>query len=438
MNALALIKSGSDFVEVAKLFSDSENKGEVAGPFKTRDVEPDKAINPVLEKTLLSLKVGDVTGPIQTKYGYEILKLETLNPARAKELDEVIATVSYAVRNEKRQQWEKDFLEKYWKEAVTEYHPELIDKEIAGATESVSDASAVLAMVYGETIALGDYRILRGRDKGRQAGETEEQYKARETEQLKNSIIFRFVAAKHARDLGYESIPRYQIMIQAIETQNVFSIWWTRMMNQYLKEHPVTEEDKKAYYDANSQNFMEPPTAHVAEMTFTIPPYDQKVMYEAYKADQKAAQKAMNAIARLMSGEKFADVAKEISESPTAKNGGDLGIIAAESDRLPYPVIQEALNLKVGDISKEPIKNATAYYVVTTYEKPERKALDFKDPKVQERVARGALTKKRQDYFMEILNQMVDPGKINRVYKDFYTFNSRYMTFPSLDVPKKD
>ena len=74
---------------------------------------------------------------------------------------------------------------------------------------------------------------------------------------------------------------------------------------------------------------------------------------------------------RILSGESFEKVAKEVSEDPSAKiNGGDLGYFKAFT--MVYPFEEAAYKTKVGEISK-PFKTRFGYHILKTTGKRESK-----------------------------------------------------------------
>ncbi len=431
--AMALIKSGSDFVQVAKLFSDSEKKGTVVGPFKSRKDDPEQAINPLLEDTLLKMEAGDVSNIIQTKYGYEILKLEMLNPAQYKSYEEVKRTLSEQMRREKYQQWRENLLETNWDEAVTEFHPDMIFEDNA-----YPDAQIASMYGYSQNINVDDYSYLKGREIRRQEGETDEEYQERVIEHFKENIIFDIIAAKLARKLDYDTIPRYIEITKSIQNKKCYNAWWGKLVSQYLEDHPPTEEEKREFYEEYSRSFLKPQKAHVAEMTFKIPPHDEETMYEVFKAEQAATKKAEEAIRRVKAGESFAEVAKEMSENSTAQEGGDIGLIETKTEKLPRMVAREAVGLEPNSVCEKPIKAGDSFYVVYTYEKPERETMEFEDAIVQSRIERGIQNQKSSKLYQEYKDKLLDPEKIELLYDDFYTFEIRNLGQASLEVPNKE
>ena len=426
--ALALIQAGSDFVAVAKVYSDSERKGEVVGPFYKRSHDPEKAINQMLEDILLAMQPNQVSDLITTKYGYEILKLDSYTPDHYTEFATVHDTILYKLQGEKANEWQKKVVDDYWNGAVTRFDIEPLLKPDA-------DPAAVVAVVYGETITVHDCQQINPRGIAKSANESDEAFRQRLTDLLKYDILFRFIGGKLGLDLCYDRIERYQLLTRSKQNKTVFNVWWDKMLNQYLADHPVTEEEKKQYYQNYERQFYEPTTAHVGEMSFKVPPHDKAVMYEVYKAEQSAKEKAMHAIERVKAGEAFADVARDMSEDAKAQSGGDLGQIGYQTDLLPGMVARSALSQATGAVSEEPVKSEDTFYVLINYEYGERKKLEYDDPLIKTRLERGVTTQKRTDYFMQKVDELVDKNQIEILYPDYFLLNLYRLEQSSLDPP---
>ncbi|MEW6235259.1 MAG: peptidyl-prolyl cis-trans isomerase [Candidatus Omnitrophota bacterium] len=427
--ALALIHSGSDFEAVAKEFSDSDKKGTLLGPLYTRKEKPDQAINIQLEEELLKMKAGDVSDIIQTRFGYEILKLETLTPETYTPLEQVRISIENKLRKIKIEDLNKELVDKNWDKTVKEYHPEAIFDEKA-------DPNTVIAVVYGEKITKDDYDKIQLRPLQKPEDMDQKAFEEKTIEDLKYKIIFRYIAGKLAKDLGYEKIPGYIVYSSVMRDQNTFSAWWKKLSDRWVEEHPITEEEKRDYVEKNPKEFLQRPQSRIAEMSFKIPPYDEKDKYAAYKAQEAAMDKANKALERVKAGEKFADVAREMSESDSASKSGEVGLISSDSEALPRYLITSAMNLAAGEFSKEPLKEGDRYYVLGCLEKPEPKAEEYDHPAVQKHLERVLTNKRRSEAFDETMKKTVDPDKIEILYKDIYTFDPRFVERVSLDPVK--
>ena len=73
-------------------------------------------------------------------------------------------------------------------------------------------------------------------------------------------------------------------------------------------------------------------------------------------------KQALGVIARIAAGEKFEDLARELSLDPSRKRGGDLGFFG--KGKMVKEFELAAFELKVGEMSKEPVKTQFGYHVL--------------------------------------------------------------------------
>ncbi len=106
---LANAREGKDFAELAKNYSEdpaARKDGGDLGTFKKGDMQPD------LEKAILSLKPGEISGLVSTTIGYHIIKLESRSVGTAKPFESVkgeIEEIIYRKKSEERfSQWVKE------------------------------------------------------------------------------------------------------------------------------------------------------------------------------------------------------------------------------------------------------------------------------------------------------------------------------------------
>jgi peptidyl-prolyl cis-trans isomerase C len=70
----------------------------------------------------------------------------------------------------------------------------------------------------------------------------------------------------------------------------------------------------------------------------------------------------LQAIERVKAGERFADLAKELSECPSKKRGGDLGFFGRGQMVKPFEDV--AFALQVGEMTQEPVKTQFGWHVI--------------------------------------------------------------------------
>ncbi|HRC25868.1 MAG TPA: peptidylprolyl isomerase [Alphaproteobacteria bacterium] len=127
----------------------------------------------------------------------------------------------------------------------------------------------------------------------------------------------------------------------------------------------------------------------------------------------KDEAKAKEVVAKLESGAKFADLAKEYSSDPSGQKGGDLGWFA-KTEMVPE-FADAAFKLKKGDYTREPVKSQFGWHVISLEDRrmrPNPKLEDVK-PFLEQRV-RGEIFEKmvadwRKDAKIETFDINGDP-----------------------------
>ncbi|MEG1839143.1 MAG: peptidylprolyl isomerase [Bacteroidaceae bacterium] len=123
-----------------------------------------------------------------------------------------------------------------------------------------------------------------------------------------------------------------------------------QLTKSYLTDDTVNEANAMEVYNRLKENV---DASHILIM----------VKQDASDAAERAAyDKAMKARKRILKGEDFGKVAREMSEDPSAKqNGGHLGFFTAM--QMVYPFEVAAYGLKVGEVS-EPVRSDFGYHVI--------------------------------------------------------------------------
>jgi peptidyl-prolyl cis-trans isomerase SurA len=135
----ARVAAGEDFGKVAAEVSDSASKanGGLIGPFALNDVSD------ALRKTLEPMKPGDITQPIRTGKGFQILKLETKTESRVQPFESVRDLVADRVYASRQQSEMKKFLARARSRALIEWKNQDLKKlyEQQLAAEATASAS---------------------------------------------------------------------------------------------------------------------------------------------------------------------------------------------------------------------------------------------------------------------------------------------------------
>jgi peptidyl-prolyl cis-trans isomerase SurA len=156
-----------------------------------------------------------------------------------------------------------------------------------------------------------------------------------------------------------------------------------------VKARKVSDEEVQAAYSTQLQN----PEYEVRARHIFI-----AVPARATSAQQAGAQaRAERALQRVKSGETFALVAREMSEGPTAKQGGDLGYFRRG---LMLPAIEQAaFSLKTGEVSPV-IKTSSGYHIVMVEDRraiPPKPLSEVKE-EIRNRLGNDSVFKERENY----------------------------------------
>lgn len=132
----------------------------------------------------------------------------------------------------------------------------------------------------------------------------------------------------------------------------------------------VSDQDVKGRYQQQRSQAAEDLRYHVRHIIFLVPQGADKAK------EAEAKQRAEQALAKLKAGADFASLAKEISEGPSAKQGGDLGFFKP-GDMVPA-FEKAATQLKVGELSP-PVRTPFGWHIIKLIEKKQGEVAEMKD-----------------------------------------------------------
>ncbi len=133
--ALARARKGEDFGKVIEEFSEDPLIKDTKGEFVFTRAKDDarRALLPELEVAAFSLKPGGVSDVIKTEYGFHILKLLELNPAKKVPLTEVSEKIRELLTSQELDKMLPDYFAKLKKEAGVEILDEKLKEALAQA-----------------------------------------------------------------------------------------------------------------------------------------------------------------------------------------------------------------------------------------------------------------------------------------------------------------
>jgi peptidyl-prolyl cis-trans isomerase SurA len=157
----------------------------------------------------------------------------------------------------------------------------------------------------------------------------------------------------------------------------------------------VTDEDLKNFYQSHPKQFAGEDEVHVRHIFLSLDP-------KAKAADEAAVRaRGDKLLARIRAGEDFAKLAREESNGPSAKEGGDLGFL--KRDSLQQEMKGPAFGLKVGEVSGL-VKTKFGYHILKVEERRVGVVRPFEEVKedIRDRLTNEQLATYQDQYVAEL------------------------------------
>lgn len=169
----------------------------------------------------------------------------------------------------------------------------------------------------------------------------------------------------------------------------------------------VTQEEMKAYYENHEQEFARDEQVKARHILIEV---DEEASDEEV---EKARQEIEKAARRLEQGADFAQVASEMSEAPSADQGGDLGWFGRDS--MVQEFEEAAFALQPGEIS-DPVRTEYGFHLIQVTERKEAGVQPFTQVqgKIRTRLARDKAMQKLEDRLDEVLQIVLTKGDIHQ------------------------
>ena len=191
-----------------------------------------------------------------------------------------------------------------------------------------------------------------------------------------------------------------QLQASASETDLVQVFLTTQIEPQVT----VTAADVSAFYDANPDMFARPDMVRARHIMIRLTP-------TSTTEDKKNARtRATAARQRVVSGEDFATVAREVSEGREASNGGDMGFFA--KDEMMPELTNIAFALDVGQIS-EIIETRFGFHILKVEEKRPASKMTFEE--AEEPVRQLLIENRTGEKVAELLVQLTKAATIVQI-----------------------
>lgn len=208
------------------------------------------------------------------------------------------------------------------------------------------------------------------------------------TERLVEKVLFTELAAQE----GIDKKPEFKRNMEKIRDELLVNMWMKEQMDNAI----VSESEAKAFYDKNTEKFMEKASMHARHILLENEKDAQDII-DTLKPHKSEALKA-----------KFIELAKAKSTGPSGPNGGDLGTF---SKGQMVPEFSKAVwALDNGQITTKPVKTQFGYHVIYLETKTEAKPASY------EKVKDTIVTSLKQQQFTvkikEVAKELKSKAKI--------------------------
>ena len=170
-------------------------------------------------------------------------------------------------------------------------------------------------------------------------------------------------------ELEAKNVTFDELIKEQINDDVIFQVSIENWLKQKVEAGGVDSEEKlKAYYAENQDMFQLDGTELAAShILFMLPPNTPEE--EKDNAFAELLVKANAALARIKAGEKFEDVAAELSDCPSKEKGGNLGIFRQE--QMVTEFSQAVILLAPETMAEEPVKTPFGYHIIRRNVTPE-------------------------------------------------------------------
>lgn len=327
--------AGADFADLAKKYSSdpgTKDKGGDLGFFSRGRMVKE------FEEAAFSLKTGEISKPIETKFGYHIIKVIDRKDESYREFDDKLkADLKARLRKEK----EKEKAQNYVKDLKDKSSLVFNEKLLSAGDSGKVDSGWVLIVNQKDTINYQQY------SNGEAWFKTVKRKKDLSLED-KKEFLSEYMAVpillkQEGIKKGYDKLPEYK------EKEKEFTLTEaTRGIKNegVLKDYPEpTDEEVKQYFSEHQDNYPLSDSLHVYHIIF----------------DDSA--KAIEVLDKIKHGEDFVKMAKQYfpAEDEIKDVVYDLKYIT--KFEMPEEFYDAASNLKVGEVS-QPVRTKWGYHLI--------------------------------------------------------------------------
>jgi len=345
------IKTGENFNDLAIKYSDapSGRRGGNLGFLPKGKYQS-------FDKEAWSLKIGEVSEPIKTKYGYCIIKVEEEKESWITPLENVRTLIGDKIRIEKKQKIIDDIKKEYRKNKKVVEDFNILNKPKI-KDDDVIFHIADFKFTYRDFLNYLDNNKI------------DRQLRKEKKNEILSRILEDNLYVNIARDKGFDKSEEYQKRIKYIENNRLATLY----LEKKSGETTPTENELQDFFKKNYDMFKPFISRRISMIFISVGPIENFESTAAVHYAFKRIEPEVNLIKeKLKNGEDFEKLAKEYSDDASAKFGGDVGWIQE-----PYKKELDGFirSLKLNEVG-EPIKTNDGYYFI--------KLMDIKLPELSD------------------------------------------------------
>ncbi len=300
----ARVLAGEDFAELAKRESDGVNRyrGGKMGAI------PPGQLRKGIEDVAFALAEGEISPVIAIPDGFVILKNGGFVEASTMTEEEAIGRIRDAMRR-----WNFEDAWEALRRALLDSGAELLDPRQIDA----SAPDTVIGTVAGEPLTYGDVDAI-ARSQSGGSGPTNERLTPFRLHAVLEQHAFHRLAAIRATELGVETDPQSVLRAAAARARLLAAAELDRRARE--RQIEVSEFEARAFFDANPRLFSLPDRHQVSVIQFRLDDADPRQLREKTGLGRRTVERIK------VGATTFAAAAREVSEHPSAEDGGDLGM----------------------------------------------------------------------------------------------------------------
>src|SRR5574341_417662 len=347
------IKQGEDFAELAKKFSKDSATREQGGNL---GFIPKGKMAKEFEEVAWGMEIGEISKPVKTALGYDIIKLEDKKPEGYQPLDEKLTeTLKARLKREKEQKRSVEFLDSL--QASTDYM--FNDKVLSQAETSVVGNPWVLIINKKDSIKFQDFKKeLPGYLFQRKLTVANLEDKKEFLRIWSRNIILK----QAARKLGYFRSKEIK------EEERKFRLQEARkkvLEKKGFTDYQPTPEEMRKYYETHPDKYAQENPLHVQHIIFQ----------DSLKAEQVRK--------KILEGPDFKDMALQYypGEKEILDIAYDLGYISGQE--MPPEFFRAAWKRKPGEVSP-PVKTLWGSHLIKLVDKKEKTSFEQATPEIRQ------------------------------------------------------